>query len=236
MSSLILPCIDLMDGKVVQLVQGKEKALEGDAPLIMLEKFAGFPEIQVIDLDAALGRGANDAIVESLCANARCRVGGGVRTVARAQMLLRQGASKVIVGTSAFTATGPNKPFLEELAAQIGPEKILLALDSKNGRIVIKGWQEATNFTAEEIINSLEPYCGGFLCTYVDKEGMMQGTDIDWFTRLRAALPATHELTAAGGVTTLEDVKALRSLNIHAALGMAIYTGRLDLAELRAML
>ena len=106
MSSLIFPCIDLMDGKVVQLVQGKEKALEGDAPLVLLEKFAGFPEIQVIDLDAALGRGANDGIVESLCANARCRVGGGVRSVARAQTLLDQGAYKVIVGTSAFTATG----------------------------------------------------------------------------------------------------------------------------------
>jgi len=236
MSSLILPCIDLMDGKVVQLVQGKEKALEGDAPLVMLEKFAGFPEIQVIDLDAALGRGANDEIVETLCAHARCRVGGGVRTVARAQTLLDQGAYKVIVGTSAFTATGPNRPFLEELAEKIGPEKILLALDSKNGKIVIKGWQEATNFNAEEIINSLEPYCRGFLCTYVDKEGMMQGTDIGWFTRLRAALSPTHELTAAGGVTTLDDVRALRAINIHTALGMAIYTGRLDLAELRAML
>jgi phosphoribosylformimino-5-aminoimidazole carboxamide ribonucleotide (ProFAR) isomerase len=225
-----------MDGKVVQLVQGKEKALEGDAPLVMLEKFAGFPEIQVIDLDAALGRGANDAIVETLCANARCRVGGGVRSVHRARTLLDQGAYKVIVGTSAFTATGPNKPFLEDLAQTIGSEKILLALDSKNGRIVIKGWQEATNFTAEEIINSLEPYCSGFLCTYVDKEGMMQGTDIGWFTRLRAALSPTHELTAAGGLTTLDDVRALRSINIHTALGMAIYTGRLDLDELRAML
>ena len=101
---------------------------------------------------------------------------------------------------------------------------------------MIKGWQEATNFTAEEIINSLEPYCRGFLCTYVDKEGMMQGTDIGWFTRLRAALPPTHELTAAGGVTTLDDVRALRAIDIHTALGMAIYTGRLDLAELRAML
>lgn len=234
--SLILPCIDLMDGKVVQLVQGKEKALEGDAPLVMVEKFAGFPEIQVIDLDAALGRGANDEIVETLCAHARCRVGGGVRDVARARTLLEQGAHKVIVGTSAFTAAGPNVPFLEELAAAIGPEKILLALDSKEGRIVIKGWQEATTFTAEEIIGSLTPYCRGFLCTYVDKEGMMQGTDLGWFTRLRAALPETHELTAAGGVTTLDDVRALRSINVHAALGMAIYTGRLDLAELRAML
>lgn len=236
MNPLILPCIDLMDGKVVQLVQGREKALEGDAPLVMLERFAGFPEIQVIDLDAALGRGANDSIVETLCAHARCRVGGGVRSVERAQTLLNQGAHRVIVGTSAFTKDGPNVPFLEAMAGAIGPEKILLALDSKDGRIVIKGWQEATSFTAEEIISSLEPYCRGFLCTYVDKEGMMQGTDLGWFQRLRAALAPTHELTAAGGVTTIDDVVALRSAGIHAALGMAIYTGRLDLAELRAML
>lgn len=234
--SLILPCIDLMDGKVVQLVQGREKALEGDAPLRMLEKFSGFPEIQVIDLDAALGRGANDEIVETLCANARCRVGGGVRSVERAKALVGQGADKVIVGTSAFTAEGPNKPLLRSMAEAIGPEKILIALDSKGGKIVIKGWQEATRFTAEEIIGSLEPYCRGFLCTYVDKEGMMQGTDLDWFRRLRDALSPTHELTAAGGVTTLDDVRALQAMNIHAALGMAIYTGRLDLNELRAML
>jgi phosphoribosylformimino-5-aminoimidazole carboxamide ribonucleotide (ProFAR) isomerase len=202
----------------------------------MLEKFAGFPEIQVIDLDAALGRGANDGIVETLCAHARCRVGGGVRDVARARTLLSQGAYRVIVGTAAFTKTGPNVAFLEELAGAVGAEKILLALDSKEGRIVIKGWQEATAFTAEEIIGQLTAYCGGFLCTYVDKEGMMQGTDLGWFDRLRKALPETHELTAAGGVTTLDDVRALRTMNVHAALGMAIYTGRLDLGELRAML
>jgi len=227
---LILPCIDLMDGKVVQLVQGREKALEGDSPEEMLRRFADFPEIQVIDLDAALGRGSNDAIVEFLAARAATRVGGGVRTVERALQLIRQGARTVIVGTSAFQASGPNTGFLEALAAQAGAQRVIIALDSKGGRIVVKGWREATALQAEDVLHLLEPYCAGFLCTYVDKEGMLQGTDLEWFRRLREA--TAHELTAAGGITTLEEVRALLDMNVHAALGMAIYTGRLDLADL----
>ena len=221
---MILPCIELMDGKVVQLVQGRDKALEGDAPLEMLRRFAAFPEIQVIDLDAAMGRGENSALVELLAARAKCRIGGGVRTVDRARRLLEQGAHRIVVGTAAFT------PVIEEIVAAVGPERIIIALDSKNGKIVVKGWQESTDFTAEEVIGRLEPFCGGFLCTYVDKEGMMQGTDLEWFRRLRAA--TRHEITAAGGITTIEEIRALQAMNVHAALGMAIYTGRLDLGEL----
>jgi phosphoribosylformimino-5-aminoimidazole carboxamide ribotide isomerase len=220
---VIIPCIDLMDGKVVQLVQGRDKALEGDAPLVMLEKFAAFPEIQVIDLDAAMGRGENGSLVELLASRAQCRIGGGVRTVQRARRLVELGAHRVIVGTAAFT------PAIEEIADS--PERVLIALDSKYGKIVVKGWQEATEFTAEEAIGRLEPFCRGFLCTYVDKEGMMQGTDLEWFRRLRAA--TSHEITAAGGITTIEDIRALKAMNIDAALGMAIYTGRLDLAALK---
>src|SRR5262249_39534081 len=131
---------------------------------------------------------------------------------------------RVIVGTAAFT------PAIEEISATVGAERVVVALDSKDGKIVIKGWREATDFTAEEVVGRLEPFCSGFLCTYVDKEGMMQGTDLNWFRRLRAA--TQHELTAAGGITTIEEIRALLDMNIHAALGMAIYTGRLDLAEL----
>ena len=224
---MIFPCIDLMDGKVVQLVQGRDKALEGDAPLEMLQKFSAFPEIQVIDLDAAMGKGENSKLVELLAAHARCRIGGGVRTAERARRLLNQGAHRVIVGTAAFT------PAMQLIAHEIGTERILIALDSKHGKVVVKGWQEATDFTAEQVIQRLEPFCEGFLCTYVDKEGMMQGTDLDWFRRLRAA--TNHEITAAGGITTLDDVRALQAMNVHAALGMAVYTGRLDLAELARM-
>src|SRR6202167_3095912 len=222
---MIFPCIDLMDGKVVQLVQGRDKALEGDAPLEMLRRFAAFPEIQVIDLDAAMGRGENSALVELLASQAKCRIGGGVRTADRARRLLDQGAHRIVVGTAAFT------PVIEDIAAAVGPQRVLIALDSKHGKIVVKGWQEATDFTAEKVIGRLEPFCGGFLCTYVDKEGMLQGTDLDWFRRLRAA--TSHEITAAGGITTIDDIRALQAMNIHAALGMAIYTGRVDLDALK---
>jgi phosphoribosylformimino-5-aminoimidazole carboxamide ribonucleotide (ProFAR) isomerase len=219
-----------MDGKVVQLVQGRDKALEGAAPLVMLEKFAAFPQIQVIDLDAAIGRGSNDALVALLASRAKCRVGGGVRSAERARALVEQGAHKVIVGTAAFHSGGVNRDLLATLAAEVGRERLLVAVDSKDGRIVIKGWREATELSAEQVLQSLEPYCSGFLCTYVDKEGMMQGTDLDWFRRLRAA--TSLELTAAGGITTLAEIRALTDMRVHAALGMAVYTGRLDLAEL----
>jgi phosphoribosylformimino-5-aminoimidazole carboxamide ribotide isomerase len=227
---MIFPCIDLMDGKVVQLVQGREKVLEVDSPDEMLRRFAAFPEIQVIDLDAAMGRGENADLVRHIAARAVTRVGGGVRSVERARALIGQGARKVIVGTSAFSAGGINQPFLSALRDAIGRDRLLVALDSKDGRIVVKGWRETTAFSAEDVLRQLEPYCGGFLCTYVDKEGMMQGTDLAWFGRLRAATP--FEITAAGGITTLDEVRALLDMNVHAALGMAIYTGRLKLEDL----
>ncbi len=231
---MIFPCIDLMDGKVVQLVQGREMALEGAAPLEMLRQFAAFPEIQVIDLNAAMGTGSNDELVRLLAGHARTRVGGGVRSPERARALVDQGAYKVIVGTAAFTADGINTSLLAELAAAVGQDRLIVALDSKEDRIVIKGWRETTALRAEEVLTALEPYCAGFLCTYVDKEGMLQGTDLDWFRRLRASTPL--EITAAGGITTMEDVRALLAMNVHAALGMAVYTGRLKLEDLSACL
>jgi phosphoribosylformimino-5-aminoimidazole carboxamide ribotide isomerase len=234
---LIIPCIDLMDGVVVQLVQGREKVLEGKSPDEMLELFARFPQIQVIDLDAAMGRGSNSTILEHLARRATIRAGGGVRTVERARELAEQGAHRVIIGTAAFTSTGPNFEFLSSLRTAVGTSQITIALDSKNGHIVVKGWQEATQWTAVDLIAKLEPYCSGFLCTYVDKEGMMQGTDLHWFETLRKR--TQHELVAAGGITTLSDVEALSSLDIHCAIGMSIYTGRLrleDLADLNEQL
>ena len=227
---MIIPCIDLMGGKVVQLVQGREKALEAEGPLAMLEKFKAFSEIQVIDLDAALGRGSNDELVRLAASRAVSRVGGGVRSIERAQALIEQGAHRVIVGTAAFHADGINHDFLRTLAGAIGRECLIIALDSKDGRIVVKGWRESTQLTADHVLAGLEPYCSGVLCTYVDKEGMLQGTDLDWFRRLRAS--TALEITAAGGITTLGEVRALLAMNVHAALGMAIYTGRLDLQDL----
>ena len=222
---MIIPCIDLMGGKVVQLRQGREKALEDGAPLEMLERFKAFPQIQVIDLDAAMGQGSNDDLVELVASRAVARVGGGVRSADRARLLVEQGAYRVIVGTAAF-----DRERLREIADAATPERLIIALDSRAGKVVVRGWQESTAFTAEEMIPQFEPYCSGFLCTYVDKEGLMQGTDLDWFRRLRAV--TQHEITAAGGITTIDEIRALQQLGIHAALGMAIYTGRLNLDEL----
>src|SRR5260370_28194397 len=215
-----------MGGKVVQLVQGREKALEAEGPLEMLEKFKAFPQIQVIDLDAAMGQGSNDDLVELVASRAVPRVGGGVRSADRARRLIQQGAHRVIVGTAAF-----NRPLLEQISQSIGPERLVIALDSKAGKVVVKGWQESTEFTAEQVIRQLEHYCSGFLCTYVDTEGMLQGTYLDWFRRLRAS--TTHRLIAAGGIATMEEIGELQKLAIHAALGMALYTGRLNLDELK---
>ncbi len=229
---MIIPCIDLMDGKVVQLVQGREKVLERSTEE-MLALFQGFEQLQVIDLDAAMNRGANGGLVEYFAGRAKVRAGGGVRTLDRAMELIAQGAYRVIVGTAAFSHNAPDVAFLEELADSAGPEKITIALDSRHGHIVVNGWQRETAWTAREVITQFEPCCRGFLCTYVDKEGMMQGTDLGWFESLRET--TDHELIAAGGITTLEDVKALTAMNIHCAIGMSIYTGKLSLDDLRAL-
>ena len=228
---MIIPCIDLMDGKVVQLRQGREESSKGNRLMKHSPCSPDSREIQVIDLDAAMGRGSNLPIVEHLASRASLRVGGGIRTVELAQDIVKHGAAHVIVGTAAFSKTGPNYDFLEQLAAHLGPERIMLALDSKEGKIVVKGWQESTTLAAVDLIADLAPYCSAFLCTYVDKEGMMQGTDIEWFRSLRDA--TDRRITAAGGITTMRDVEALSSLGIDCAIGMSIYTGRLSLDELR---
>ena len=224
---IVVPCIDIQGGQVVQLVQGRERALVGPDPLEMLELFAGFPEIQIFDLDAAMGVGDNGALIEMLTSRARCRVGGGVRTPQRARQLVDLGAHRVIVGTAAFT------PAFDDIVAEIGSEKIVVALDSKAGMVVVDGWATSLAVSAEQAISTFTKKCAGFLCTYVDKEGMMQGTDLTWFAQLRGA--TSLPITAAGGITTLDDVRALLDMNIDAAIGMAVYTGRLSLAELLAL-
>jgi phosphoribosylformimino-5-aminoimidazole carboxamide ribotide isomerase len=227
---MIIPCIDIMGGKVVQLVQGKEKALEGGTPEEMLDRFSAFPEIQVIDLDAALGRGDNRDIIAFLASRALTRVGGGIRSVDAAMRLVQIGAHKIIVGTAALLQNGVNKSFLASLAAALGRERLIVALDSRKGQVVVNGWQVETALRAESILPDLEDYCGGVLCTFVDREGMMMGTDMDWFRRLRQSTKL--EITAAGGISGMNEILELRGLGIHVALGMAVYTDRLNLTEL----
>ncbi|MBI4443885.1 MAG: 1-(5-phosphoribosyl)-5-[(5-phosphoribosylamino)methylideneamino] imidazole-4-carboxamide isomerase [Acidobacteria bacterium] len=223
---MMIPCIDLMDGKAVQLVRGRTKALEAD-PMEMLRKFRGFPIIHVIDLDAAMGKGDNSRIVARLCRKTTCRVGGGVRTVERVRELAELGAKQIIIGTAAFSQDGINSRFLAAARRAVGKKRLMLALDTSRGKIVVKGWRARTGLRAEEVIPELEPYCSGFLCTYVDKEGMMQGTNLRWFRKLREATELP--ITAAGGITTQQEIDALAAMGMDAAVGMAIYTGRLRL-------
>jgi len=225
---VVVPCIDIQGGQVVQLVQGRERALVGPDPLEMLERFTGFPEIQIIDLDAAMGVGENFAIIEMLASKATCRVGGGVRSAQRARQLVDIGTHRVIVGTAAFGDS------FDDIVQEVTAKSILVALDSKAGSVVVDGWNTTLQTTAIEAVSRFAEMCSGFLCTYVDKEGMMQGTDLTWFAQLRRA--TSLPITAAGGITTLDDVQALLDMNIDAAIGMAVYTGSLRLDDLAMLM
>jgi phosphoribosylformimino-5-aminoimidazole carboxamide ribonucleotide (ProFAR) isomerase len=210
-----------MAGKVVQLVQGREKFLELPDPLAVLEKFAAYPQIQVIDLDGALGRGDHSEIIGELCQRKPCRVGGGIRTVEKAVQTVQGGAYKVIVGSSAFTPSGINSEFLRSVLAAVPREKLMVAVDCLGDRVAIRGWRETLPLTSAQALAQLEPYCSEFLCTYIDAEGKLQGTNLAWFRSLRSVTQLP--ITAAGGITTDAEMNALEEMGMNAALGMAIY-------------
>jgi phosphoribosylformimino-5-aminoimidazole carboxamide ribotide isomerase len=229
---MLIPSIDLKGGKVVQLVQGERLAVESDDLDGWIERFATFPKIQLIDLDAAMGIGTNDALVRQVAATLPCRVGGGIRSVGRAQDLLEAGAQAVIVGSAFFdvrrAADGGHVikfDFAEALRDAIGLDQVIAAVDAKGGRVVIHGWRTALPVTAVQAVQALDPYCGEFLYTHVDKEGLMQGTDMDAIRAVREA--TARRVTAAGGITTREEIDALDRLGVDAVVGMAIYTGLL---------
>ena len=224
---MIIPSIDLMNGKVVQLEQGKEKKIELDeSPLDVAKRFSSY-EIAVIDLDAAMGKGSNKTIIKRIAENYNCRVGGGIRTVELAEEYIEAGAKKIIVGPKVFDGGFINKSFLAELNEKLGKDKIIIAIDTKKGTIVIKGWSEDTGIEIKEIITELEPYCSEFLCTVVDKEGMMQGTDLNFFRRLRRL--TTNAITAAGGISSSKEIETLEKMGINSQLGMALYTGKIKI-------
>ncbi len=227
---MLIPSIDLMGGQVVQLVQGRSDraAVTSDDIDAWVRRFQRFPRVQLIDLDAALGSGTNDALVRTIAPQLPCRVGGGIRTVDRARDILGYGARAAIVGSSLFRDGRPDTGFAAALAGAVGPEHIIAAVDSKGGRVVVKGWTEATPLTAVEAVQALEPYCAEFLYTHVDREGLMQGTDMD--TILAVGRATSRRLTAAGGITTQDEIDRLDAAGIDAVVGMAIYTGRLDIA------
>jgi phosphoribosylformimino-5-aminoimidazole carboxamide ribotide isomerase len=228
---MLIPCIDLQGGQAVQLVHGRKKELAVADVFGLLERFAGYSWLHVIDLDAAMRKGHNNRLVEELCRRAsgsggmKVRVGGGIRTTRRAEALLNCGAEQVIVGSAAFRDGRPDTRFLRTLAASAGKNHVLLALDTMKGRIVIHGWRKALSIAPAEVMQELEPYCGGFLCTDVDREGTMRGANLKWFRELHNA--TTLPIVAAGGVSTRRELKALEKLGMDAAVGMALYKNRL---------
>jgi phosphoribosylformimino-5-aminoimidazole carboxamide ribotide isomerase len=224
---MLIPAIDLQGGRVVQLVQGEKLAIEAADPEPWILKFSAFPRVQLIDLDAAKGQGDNAAIVKSICGRLRCRVGGGIRSVDRAQAVLDAGAHAVIVSSALFAAGRVDLVFAQRLADAVGAERVIAAVDSRGGQVAIHGWRTLLPISAADAARALEPYCGEFLYTHVDKEGLMQGTDMAAILAVRRA--TSRRLTAAGGITTWEEIDRLDAEGIDAVAGMAVYTGALPL-------
>jgi len=228
---VLIPCIDLQGGQAVQLVRGKKRELAVSDVFGLLRKFESYSWLHVIDLDAAMGKGTNDDLVRELCARARrdfrikVRVGGGIRTISRAQKVAGWGASQIIIGSAAFHNGRMNVRFLRQLARKLPRKRIIIALDTAREKITIHGWRKRLALQAENVMSRLEPFCAGFLCTDVDREGTMSGANLDWFRKLREATP--HPIIAAGGIKTRREIGALSKLGMDAAVGMAMYKNRL---------
>ncbi|MBC8180576.1 bifunctional phosphoribosyl-AMP cyclohydrolase/phosphoribosyl-ATP diphosphatase HisIE [candidate division KSB1 bacterium] len=226
---MIIPSIDLMDGKAVQLKQGREKMLERDSPLELAKYFNRFGEIAVIDLDAAMKKGSNKELISELCQIADCRVGGGIRDIESAKELISLGAAKIIIGSSAFENDQINHEFLEELITVIDRQQIIIAIDAYEGEIVTQAWKHKTGLNLFDVTKQIEPYASEFLFTCVEKEGCMQGTDLETVRKLKGT--TSNKITLAGGITTIEEIQELANLGVNSQLGMAIYTGKLKLEE-----
>src|SRR5438094_411529 len=226
---MLIPSIDLQGGAVVQLVQGERLAIKDDDVFRWVRRFASFPKVQVIDLDAAMGLGDNLPIVREIAGRLSCRVGGGIRTVERASDLLGAGATAIIASSALFKNSQPDLAFARELADSVGIERVIAAVDSLNGRVVIHGWKTPLPLTAVDAVRALEPYCGEFLYTHVDTEGLMGGTNRDAILTVRQA--TGRRVTAAGGITTQQEIDDLDAVGVDAVVGMAIYTGKLRLPD-----
>ena len=222
---MLIPSIDLQGGRIVQLVQGEKLAIEATDPELWITRFSGFPRVQLIDLDAAKGRGDNAVMVADICGRLPCRVGGGIRSIERA--VLGAGAHAVIASSALFRNGAVDAVFARALAEAIGVERVIAAVDSRGGHVAIHGWKTVLPVTAVDAVRALEPFCGEFLYTHVDKEGLMQGTDIDAILAVRRA--TTRRVTAAGGITTWDEIDRLDAEAVDAVVGMAVYTGQLPL-------
>ncbi|MGD0347486.1 MAG: HisA/HisF-related TIM barrel protein [Terracidiphilus sp.] len=220
---MLIPSIDLLGGRIVQLVQGDKLRLAFDDFEYWIEKFSRFPLVQLIDLDAAMRQGDNSVLVEQIAKRLPVQAGGGIHTVERARQVLEAGAKRIIIGSALFSAEGTvNTEFAAKLAASVGAERVVAGIDTKNGRIAVKGWKAQVELTPDEAIPQLEPYAAAFLYTHVDTEGTMQGFPIDVAARLRKL--TKKQLIVAGGIRSQQEVDALDALGADAVVGMAVYT------------
>jgi phosphoribosylformimino-5-aminoimidazole carboxamide ribotide isomerase len=223
---MLIPSIDLMGGKIVQLVQGEKKALEFDNFDYWIERFSKYPLVQVIDLDAARGTGNNGLLVNQIVQQLNCQVGGGIRNLKNAQEILKAGARRVILGSSLLKEGKINTEFAATLANALGPAALVFALDSRGGRVAIDGWRKETVLTPFDMIRVLEPFCETFLYTHIDTEGLMGGIPIETVSAIRQA--TTRQLIVAGGITTQREIDRLDALGMDSVVGMALYTNKLS--------
>jgi len=229
---MLIPSIDLMGGKIVQLVQGEKKALEFDDFEEWIGRFANYPLVQLIDLDAAIGTGNNRALLERFTARLPCQVVGGIRSLDDATEILSRGARRIILGSVLVHKNKINVEAAQQFARQFGSARLTFAVDSKGGKVAIKGWREVTSISPAEMMQALESYCGAFLYTHVDTEGLMNGIPLEVVRALRAI--TSRRLIVAGGITSQDEVNQLDELGIDAVVGMAIYSGRMSLESSRA--
>jgi len=229
---MLIPCIDLQNAQAVQLVHGRKRELAVADVFGLLQRFAGYSWLHVIDLDAAMRKGQNNRLVKELCLRAsrdqqmKVRAGGGIRTTRRALALLQCGANQIIIGSAAFRQGRPNLRFLKTLAKRVGRKHLLVALDTAKDRIVTHGWRHSLSLAPADVMSAFQPYCAGFLCTDVDREGTMSGANLKWFRQLRACTKLT--IVAAGGISTKRELRALEKMGMDAAVGMALYKNRLS--------
>jgi phosphoribosylformimino-5-aminoimidazole carboxamide ribotide isomerase len=220
---MLIPSIDLMGGRIVQLVQGEKLRLAFDDFEYWIEKFARFPLVQLIDLDAAMRQGDNSALAAQIARRLPCQAGGGIRSIERARQVLDAGAKRVIIGSALFTELGEvNTAFAAQLAASVGAEQVVAGIDTKNGAIAVKGWKAQVALTADDAIPQLEPHAAAFLYTHVDGEGLMQGFPLAMAARLR--MLTKRQLIVAGGIRSQQEVDELDALGADSVVGMAVYT------------
>jgi phosphoribosylformimino-5-aminoimidazole carboxamide ribotide isomerase len=222
---MLIPSIDLMGGKIVQLAQGEEKKLEFSDFDYWIERFSKYPLVQLIDLDAARGTGDNRTLMQPILGQLNCQVGGGIRSLEAAQTLLQAGANKVILGSALLKPDGIDVQHAQKLAAALGTAPLVFAIDSRNGRVAVNGWRKQTSIDPCDMVRALEPFCETFLYTNIETEGLMGGMPLEPVQALRRS--TTRHLVVAGGITTQSEIDTLHAMGIDAVVGMAVYSGKI---------